>query len=269
MARWIRFTHDKLTAFGQIDGDRVHVFEGDLFGVNRPTGRVLPLADVQLHYPVQPGKVIAMYNNFRGLLQKMAVSPPTEPQYLLKPPNTFADPGATIVRPDCDSRIIFEGELAVVIGKTCKAVSEAQALSHVFGYTCANDVTATDLLTRDPSFVHWVRAKGFDGFCPFGPVIATGLDPSQLVVRTLLNGTVRQDFPVSDMLFPVPRLISLLSRDMTLLPGDLILCGTSVGVGVMKSGSRVDVEIAGIGTLSNRFDSLPVPELLPEPLSSR
>lgn len=263
MARWIRFTHQELTAFGQIEGNQVQVFEGDLFGANRPTGQILPLSEVRLRHPVQPGKMIAMYNNFHSLLQKMGVSAPAEPQYLLKPPNTFADPGADIVRPDCNSRIIFEGELAIVIGKKAKAVSEQQALSHVFGYTCANDVTATDLLTRDPNFVHWVRAKGFDGFCPFGPVIATGLDPSRLVVRTLLNGGVRQEYPISDMLFPVPRLVSLLSHDMTLNPGDIILCGTSVGVGVMKPGSQVEVSIDGIGTLQNRFDPISTLEALP------
>jgi 2-keto-4-pentenoate hydratase/2-oxohepta-3-ene-1,7-dioic acid hydratase in catechol pathway len=108
-----------------------------------------------------------------------------------------------------------------------------------------------------------VRAKGFDGFCPFGPVIATGLDPSRLVVRTLLNGSVRQDYPISDMLFPVPRLVSLLSHDMTLNPGDIILCGTSVGVGVMKPGSQVEVSIDGIGTLQNRFDPISTLEALP------
>jgi 2-keto-4-pentenoate hydratase/2-oxohepta-3-ene-1,7-dioic acid hydratase in catechol pathway len=124
----------------------------------------------------------------------------------------------------------------------------------VFGYTCANDVTVADILHRDPSFAQWVRAKGFDTFCPFGPVVATGLDPSTLVVRTLLNGDVRQDYSISDMRFSVEQLVSLISFDMTLVPGDIILCGTSIGVGSMKPGSLVEVEIAGIGTLSNRFE---------------
>jgi len=255
MARWIRFSHDGQTAFGQIEGDSVHVFMGDLFGDCHPTGQVLPLAGLQPLRPIErPGKTIAMYNNFHALLTKMNVTPPKEPQYLLKPPNTYLDPGVTIPRPDCDSRIVFEGELAVVIGKKAKSVSPAAALDHVFGYTCVNDVTAVDLLTRDPSFQHWVRAKGFDGFCPFGPVIASGLDPSQLVVRTTLNGTVRQEYPLSDMLFNVPQIVSALSHDMTLEPGDMILCGTSVGVGVMKPDSLVEVEIAGIGTLTNRIN---------------
>ncbi len=252
--RWIRFSHAGTVRFGTLEEDAVRVFEGDMYGAPQATGSMLRLTDVDLLRPAEPGKVIAMYNNFGALLQKMQLQAPAEPQYFLKPPNTYLDPGAVIPRPSsCDSRIVFEGELGVVIGRTCKDLSEDQALSHVFGYTCVNDVTAADVLSRDPSFVHWARAKGFDGFCPFGPAIATGLDPATLVVRTLLNGTVRQDYPVSDMLFSVPQLVSALSRNMTLNPGDIILCGTSIGVGVMKPGALVEVEIAGIGKLANRF----------------
>jgi 2-keto-4-pentenoate hydratase/2-oxohepta-3-ene-1,7-dioic acid hydratase in catechol pathway len=252
--RWIRFTHAGRPGFGTLDGDAVCVHAGDLFNTPVPTGARVPLADVALRHPTQPSKVIALYNNYGALLEKMKLPRPTEPLYLLKAPNSFLDPGAVIARPACDSRIIFEGELAVVIGQRAKGVSEAHALDHVFGYTCANDVTATDLLTRDPSFAQWARAKGFDGFCPFGPAIATGLDPATLVVRTTLNGVVRQDYPCADMLFSVPQLVSKISWDMTLEPGDLILCGTSVGVGVMKPGSTVEVEVTGVGKLVNRFE---------------
>lgn len=254
MQHWIRFAFGGATHFGTLEGDGVHEFGGDMYLAARPTGRVLRLSDVELLTPCEPSKVIAMYNNFAELFRKGEQRIPAEPQYLLKPPNTYLGHGGVIRKPSCDSRIIFEGELAIVIGRTCKDVSKEQALSFVFGYTCANDVTAADILTRDPSFPHWARAKGFDGFCPFGPAIATGLDPDGLVVRTIVNGSVRQDFPVSDMLFPVPELVSRISRDMTLSPGDLILCGTSVGVGVMKPGSIIEVEIAGIGKLSNRYE---------------
>jgi 2-keto-4-pentenoate hydratase/2-oxohepta-3-ene-1,7-dioic acid hydratase in catechol pathway len=250
---WVRFTHAGQEGFGTLIGATVHVHQGDLFASPTPTGATLPLADVTLRHPVRPGKVIVMVNNYRALLAKLNLAQPSEPLYVLKPPNTHLDPGATIAKPECDSRIIFEGELGVVIGRRCQSVPEAQALAHVLGYTCVNDVTATDLLTRDPAFAQWIRAKGFDGFCPFGPAIATGLDPAALVVRTTLNGSVRQDYPTSDMLFSVPELVSKISRDMTLEPGDLILCGTSVGVGVMKPGSTVEVEIDGIGRLVNRF----------------
>lgn len=253
LQHWIRYAHRGTPGFGTLTGDRIRVHDGELFGENRPSGAELALADVTVLTPCTPTKVIAMYNNFGPLVDKLKVSAPGEPQYLLKPPNTYLEPGATIPVPACDSRVIFEGELAIVIGRTCKAVSERDALSFVFGYTAANDITAADVLTRDPSFTHWARAKGFDGFCPFGPVIASGLDPRALRIRTTLNGQRKQDFPASDMLIPVPKLVSSLSRDMTLQPGDLILSGTSVGVGVMKPGSTVEVEIPGIGTLVNRF----------------
>jgi 2-keto-4-pentenoate hydratase/2-oxohepta-3-ene-1,7-dioic acid hydratase in catechol pathway len=150
-------------------------------------------------------------------------------------------------------KVVFEGELGIVIGKTCSGVAEADALDHVFGYTCANDVTVSDILNRDASFAQWTRAKGFDTFCPMGPVVATGLDPSTLTVTTTLNGEVRQNYPISDMRFSVQQLVSLISFDMTLNPGDVILCGTSVGVGSMKPGSTIEVEIGGIGRLSNCF----------------
>jgi 2-keto-4-pentenoate hydratase/2-oxohepta-3-ene-1,7-dioic acid hydratase in catechol pathway len=133
-------------------------------------------------------------------------------------------------------------------------VAEEAALAHVFGYSCANDVTAVDILTRNPDFAQWCRAKGFDTFCPIGPWIETDVDPSTLVVRTILNGGERQRYPTTDMVFSVPQLVSRISRDMTLFPGDVILCGTSVGVGVMKPGSTVEVDIEGIGRLTNRFE---------------
>ena len=123
----------------------------------------------------------------------------------------------------------------------------------MFGYTCANDVTVADILFRDASFAQWTRAKGLDTFCPMGPAIAAGLDPATLRVKTLLDGQVRQDYSLSDMTYSVQQLVSRISFDMTLLPGDVILCGTSVGVGSMKPGSLVEVEIEGIGRLSNRF----------------
>jgi 2-keto-4-pentenoate hydratase/2-oxohepta-3-ene-1,7-dioic acid hydratase in catechol pathway len=254
MTHWIRFDHAGQQGFGTLQDGMVQPHEGSMFDVATAAGGMLALGDVKLRAPVQPGKVIAMYNNFGALLEKMNVKRPLEPQYLAKPPNTFADPGATIRKPPVDSRIIFEGELAIVIGKRARDVPPARALEHVFGYTCANDVTAVDFLTRDPSFQHWVRAKGFDGFLPLGPIIATGLDPATLVVRSVLNGQVRQEYSVSDMVFGVPQLVHLLSQGVTLDPGDVILAGTSVGVGVMKPGSTIDISIEGIGTLSNRFE---------------
>ncbi len=251
--RWIRFERAGKTGFGTLAGDLVQEYVGDMYGACDPTGAQHALADVTLLSPCTPTKVIALWNNYLALAAKLGLADPAEPLYLLKAPNSWSGPGVPIAKPRADVKVVFEGELAVVIGKKCSAVPEAEALSHVFGYTCVNDVTVADILNRDPSFTQWDRAKGFDNFCPLGPAIATGLDPSALTVTTRLNGEVRQQYPTSDMRFPVERLVSLISHDLTLFPGDVILCGTSVGVGSMKPGSLVEVEIEGIGTLANRY----------------
>jgi 2-keto-4-pentenoate hydratase/2-oxohepta-3-ene-1,7-dioic acid hydratase in catechol pathway len=148
----------------------------------------------------------------------------------------------------------YEGELGIVIGKTATAISPERADDFIFGYTCVNDITANDILGRDPTFAQWARSKGIDGYGPFGPVIVAGIDPAKLVVRTILNGVERQNYPISDMIFSAQKLVSEISRDMTLLPGDLIACGTSIGVGVMKEPvNSVTVAIDGIGELTNEF----------------
>ena len=251
--RWIRFECAGEVSFGTLDGNKVHEHRGDMFCASEPTGAVFELAGIKLLTPTAPTKVIALWNNFHALGAKLNLAVPAEPLYLLKAPNSYLAADEAIRKPLCDGKVVFEGELGIVIGKTCTAVPEAQALDHVFGYTCANDVTVSEILNRDPSFAQWVRAKGFDTFCPIGPVVATGLDPTTLTVTTLLNGEIRQQYPISDMRFSVQQLVSLISFDMTLHPGDVILCGTSVGVGSMLPGSLVEVEINGIGKLSNRF----------------
>ena len=252
--QWVRFSGSAGVGFGQLLRGNIQVFDGDMFQQPVATGATIALSSVELLTPVTPGKVIAMWNNFHALAEKLNLPTPPEPLYLLKAPNSFLKPGGTILNPPCGGKVVFEGELGIVIGRRARQVTPADALDHVFGYTCANDVTVADILHRDASFPQWVRAKGFDTFCPFGPVVATGIDPAQLVVKTWLNGELRQDYPINDMRFSVEQLVSLISQDMTLEPGDLILCGTSVGVGSMKPGSLVEVEITGIGKLSNRFE---------------
>jgi 2-keto-4-pentenoate hydratase/2-oxohepta-3-ene-1,7-dioic acid hydratase in catechol pathway len=253
-SHWVRFEDGAQVRFGTIEGERVRVCEGDMFEAPSPTDRMLPLDTVRLLTPVEPTKIIALWNNFHALGEKLKLANPPEPLYLIKSPNSWLEPGGTIRKPAGDVKVVFEGELGIVIGRKATRVAERDALAHVFGYTCANDVTVADILNRDASFAQWVRAKGFDTFCPFGPAVATGLDPATLQVRTILNGDVRQDYPISDMRFSVEQLVSLISQDMTLYPGDIILCGTSIGVGSMKPGSTVEVEIAGIGKLSNRYE---------------
>ena len=251
---WVRYRQAGSIGFGTLRGEHIHEYRGDMFDAPEPTGRELALRDVRLLSPTQPTKVIALWNNFAALGAKLGLAVPAEPLYLLKSPNSFAGPGDVIRQPRSRGKVVFEGELGIVIGKAASGVDEAAAMGHVFGYTCANDVTEADILNRDASFTQWVRAKGFDTFCPMGPVVATGLDAATLVVTTTLNDSERQNYPISDMRFSVARLVCLISADMTLCPGDVILCGTSIGVGSMKPGSDITVEIAGIGALRNRYE---------------
>jgi 2-keto-4-pentenoate hydratase/2-oxohepta-3-ene-1,7-dioic acid hydratase in catechol pathway len=253
-ALWVRYEHAGREGFGLLDGERIRVHHGDLFAAPQDSGEELALQAVRLLAPVRPSKVLALWNNFGQLAAKLGLERPAEPLYFIKSPNSYLNPGEPIRRPPEHRRIAYEGELAIVIGRRGTRVPAGDALAHVFGYTCANDVTVIELIQRDPSFAQWVRAKGFDTFCPFGPAVATGLDPSTLTVRTRLDGELRQDYPISDMRFSVAELVSLISHDMTLEPGDMILCGTSLGVGTMKRGSLVSIEIDGIGALTNPVD---------------
>ena len=235
-----------------------------MFDTPRPDGQTLPLDQVKVLTPTVPGKMVALVDNFHALVAKLNHAVPPEPLYFLKGNNAFAAGGDTIRVPTSYAgKVVFEGELGIVIGRRCKAIAESGVAPYIFGYTCINDVTAIDLLSinsgvaspdRPPGFAQWTRAKSFDTFGVFGPVIATGIDPSALNVRTVLNEQERQNYPVADMIFPPARLVSLISQDMTLEAGDVIACGTSVGVGGMKPGSTVSIIIEGIGTLTNRFE---------------
>ncbi|GAB7001501.1 MAG: 2-keto-4-pentenoate hydratase/2-oxohepta-3-ene-1,7-dioic acid hydratase in catechol pathway [Bradyrhizobium sp.] len=255
VTRWVRFRHDAEIGYGQLTSSGIAVHAGEMFGDTRPTGQTLTLDEVELLAPAQPSKVIALWNNFHALAAKLKSPEPPEPLYLLKAVTSVTEPGAVITRPvGYDGKTTYEGELGIVIGKRCTAVAPEQADAFIFGYTCTNDVTAADILNRDPTFPQWARAKSFDGYGPFGPVIASGLDPARLVVRTILNGVERQNYPIADMIFSAQALVSKISHDMTLLPGDLICCGTSIGVGVMKEPvNTVTVAIDGIGELTNEF----------------
>lgn len=255
MTQWVRFRHQDQTNFGTLDGAQIVVQSGDMFGVSKANGTRLALADVELLSPCMPTKVIALWNNFHALAAKLNVAEPAEPLYLLKAPTTVTAPNAVVQRPKSyDGKVAYEGELAIVIGKRCSAVSVAEADAFIHGYTCVNDITASDILNRDPTFPQWARAKGLDDFCPFGPAIVTGIDPAALTVRTILNGAERQNYRISDMIFSAQELVSKISHDMTLLPGDIIACGTSLGVGVMKEPvNSVTVAIDGIGELTNEY----------------
>ena len=230
-----------------------HPFGGGQGSV-RFTGASHPLSAVRLLAPVLPSKVVAVGKNYAGHVREMGGdAPPEEPVLFLKPSTAVCGPGDQISRPvKLSQRVDYEGELAVIIGRLCRDVPAAQAASVIFGYTCANDVTARDLQARDGQ---WARAKGFDTFCPLGPWIETELDPADLDLTTLVNGEIRQHARTSHLLHDVPTLIAYASSAMTLLPGDVLLTGTPAGIGPLADGDEVSVTIEGIGTLTNEVTS--------------
>lgn len=251
---WMRFRRDGRAGFGVLEGDEVAVHDGDMFSSCRPTGERVRVDAIEWLPPTQPSKFVCIWNNFHAAAAKQGLAIPAEPLYLIKGANAYCAHEQPIRAPaSYDGRVVYEGELGVVIGRRCSNVAPDEAAQHIFGYTCVNDVTAIGIVGRDTAFAQWTRAKSFDTFGVFGPTVATGIDPSGLSVRTLLGGRERQNFPVADMIFSPAQLVSLISRDMTLEPGDLIACGTSLGVLPMKAGNVVEVSIEGIGTLRNEY----------------
>lgn len=246
-----RFSHGEAIRYGIIDGGDLVVLSGDpLFAGFDTTGERVPLADAALLAPVIPrSKVVCVGKNYRDHAAEMGGEAPAEPLLFLKPNTSVIGPGDTIVRPRQSERTDFEGELAVVIGRVAKDVPAERADEYVFGYTVANDITARDLQRADGQ---WSRAKGFDTFCPLGPVIETefDLDGGARIVSKV-NGEVRQDGPISDMVHSVPDIIAYASAAFTLLPGDVILTGTPAGIGPFDAGDTLEVEITGIGVLRN------------------
>ena len=255
--RWMRFLWRGKPALGLLQGDDVLLHNGDLFTSPFATAERVPLAAIAAADwlpPCAPGKIIGLWNNFRAAAAKNGWAEPAEPLYFLKSPASAAAHEAAIPAPQADvGRVAFEGELAVVIGRSARRIAREDAAACIFGYTCANDVTAMELLQRDPSFPQWTRAKSFDGFGAFGPWIDTAFDPASATLSTRVAGRERQNYALADMFFAPQELVWRLSQDMTLLPGDVVLCGTSLGVLPMKPGSTVEVEISGLGLLRNLY----------------
>jgi 2-keto-4-pentenoate hydratase/2-oxohepta-3-ene-1,7-dioic acid hydratase in catechol pathway len=254
--RIARYSAAGEVAFGvieDVDGEpTVATMAGHPFGEIRLTGERHALADVRLVPPMLPSKVLAIGRNYAAHAKELGNEIPDEPIVFMKPSTAVIGQQEAIVYPELSERVDYEGELAVVIGRLCRDVPADRAAAAVFGYTCANDVTARDLQRRDEQ---WTRAKGFDTFCPLGPWIETNVDPADLAVTTTVNGEVRQAGRTSQLLYDVPALIAYISRVMTLLPGDIILTGTPEGVGPLRLGDEVSVTIESIGTLTNRVVS--------------
>jgi len=258
MTTWIRFSHAGTAKFGTVSGNKITVYTGDMYETPQVSGEQLLLDQVTLEIPCLPSKLLALWNNFHATSEKTGLPHPEHPWYFVKTQNTYAGTNSTIRRPAaCEGKILFEGELGIVIGKPCRGINPVDAAHYIFGYTCINDVTALNYLFKEESFAHWTRAKCFDGFGVIGPGITTLSDPAKLVIKTFLEGNgdiqERQNYPVSDMIYSPYEIVSHLSHDMTLQPGDVIACGTSVGAGAMKDGWTVRVSIEGVGELTNKF----------------
>ncbi|WP_203135450.1 fumarylacetoacetate hydrolase family protein [Microbacterium sp. JZ31] len=245
-----RFSHNDTIRYGILDEADLVVLAGDpMFAGFETTGERVPLADAALLAPVIPrSKVVCVGRNYRDHAAELGNEVPKQPMLFFKPNTSVIGPGDTIVRPPQTKDTQWEGELALVIGRIAKNVTAENALSYVFGYTVANDVTARDLQKPDGQ---WARAKGFDTFCPLGPAIETDFDVSQGEVITRLNGEVKQQAPFTDMIFDIPSLIEYASAAFTLLPGDVLLTGTPAGVGPFQAGDTIEVEIPGLGILRN------------------
>jgi 2-keto-4-pentenoate hydratase/2-oxohepta-3-ene-1,7-dioic acid hydratase in catechol pathway len=233
-----------------LGGLTVAEIDGHPFGELRFTGQRWAVADVRLLSPILPSKVVCVGRNYADHAAEFGNEVPKEPLLFLKPSTSVIGPNDAVRLPTQSKRVEHEAELAVVIGAPgARRVDRAGAAAAVFGYTCANDVTARDLQRSDGQ---WTRAKGFDSFCPLGPWIVTGLDAGDLEVRCEVNEEVRQLGRTKDMVFDPPTLVSYISHVMTLLPGDVVLTGTPAGVGPLASGDTVTVSVEGVGALVNR-----------------
>lgn len=248
--KFLRFeTRDNETLYGTPDAGRIKEIRGDIFGEFEVGGRTFDPGEARLLPPVAPSKIVAVGLNYRDHAIEMGRDLPEEPRLFIKPSTSLIAHGDKIIYPKhMSSHVDYEGELALVIRKKARHVEESEALDYVLGYTCLNDVTARDLQSKD---IQFTRAKGFDTFAPVGPVVETELDPSNLEISTYLNGERKQHSNTKNLLFSVPRLVSFISKVMTLLPGDIISTGTPSGVGPVKPGDKVEVEIEGIGKLTN------------------
>jgi 2-keto-4-pentenoate hydratase/2-oxohepta-3-ene-1,7-dioic acid hydratase in catechol pathway len=246
--RLVRFRLGTRIATGSVEGEFVLPLRGTFFEEPLPTGEEIPVAEVRLLAPVLPSKIVAVGKNYAEHAQEMGGDVPEEPVLFIKPSTTVIGPGDPIPYPTISEEVDHEGELALVVGRLARRVRIEDAGKFILGYTCGNDVTARDIQRRDGQ---WTRAKSFDGFCPLGPWVETLLDPGDVAVECRVNGETRQAARTSQLAAGPAELLSYVSEVMTLLPGDVILTGTPAGVGPVRPGDVVEVEVEGIGVLSN------------------
>lgn len=246
--RTCRYRHGIDERWGLVEGDAVRPLSAEPWAGGLPEGRPVPLAEVVLLAPVRPGKVVCVGRNYVAHARELGNEVPKEPLLFLKPSTAVVGPQEAIVCPPQSKDVQHEAELGVVLGRALTKASPAEAKAAVFGWTCLNDVTARDIQREEKQFT---RAKGFDTFCPVGPVVETNLDPVDLTVICRVNGVERQRGYTRDMAFDPYALLSFISHVMTLLPGDLVATGTPEGVGRIQRGDWVEVEIPGLGLLRN------------------
>ena len=246
--RIARVLHAEKIQFGKLENDQVTFFDGDPIAGAKLTEQVVLLAECELLAPVEPSKAICIGMNYAAHAAEIAQSVPDEPLMFFKPISAIIGPGQSIVLPHQSKKVELEAELTIVIGKKAKNITIDQAAEHIFGYTIANDVTARDLQFSD---LQWARSKGFDTFCPLGPWIETEFAPAGKLVQSRINDEVRQSATTEDMNFDVATLVSYVSENVTLLPGDIILTGSPAGISRISGGDFVECEIEGIGVLSN------------------
>jgi 2-keto-4-pentenoate hydratase/2-oxohepta-3-ene-1,7-dioic acid hydratase in catechol pathway len=246
--KYVRFEKSGQVRSGILEGDLVIPLEGAVWNAKPLEGEGFPIGQVKLLAPVEPGNIFCVGRNYSEHAKELGNELPGEPLIFLKGTNALVGPEGVICIPSWAGRVDYEGELAVVIGKPCRNIQERDAMDVIFGLTCLNDVTARDLQKKDGNLT---RSKSFDTFCPVGPWIVDGREASGRKIETRLNGKVVQSADTGMMIFPVPRLIAHISRFATLRPGDVIATGTPAGVGPLKPGDRVEVEIEGIGILEN------------------
>jgi 2-keto-4-pentenoate hydratase/2-oxohepta-3-ene-1,7-dioic acid hydratase in catechol pathway len=249
MPVYARYKSENEIHYGLVNGDKIAEISGGLFGAATPAGRTLPLKNVELLAPCEPSKILAVGRNYLSHVGSRQV--PAIPAIFYKPVSALQDPGKPIVIPKDAIDVHYEGELVVVIGGKVSKASREEARAAIFGVTCGNDVSERNWQSGEGKDLQWWRAKGSDTFAPLGPFIVTGIDYSNLLVETRLNGEVVQSQRTTDLIFDIPEVVRFVSQWVTLVPGDIIYTGTPGETRRMKAGDTVDVTIEGIGTLSN------------------
>jgi 2-keto-4-pentenoate hydratase/2-oxohepta-3-ene-1,7-dioic acid hydratase in catechol pathway len=254
MESWCRIVVDGNARLGLRQDEHILIYEGDLFANPKPTGQQLKVEEAEWLAPVEPRQFLGLWNNLHEAMVHGGNQLPVSPLYFTKLADSLNSHHGDIPAPSgYTENVLFEAELGVVIGRECFQPTLETIDDYIFGYTCVNDVTDAEPLFENEEFPQWTRAKSFPGFGPVGPWIVRGIDPDELQVQAFLDGEQKQDYPVSDMIFSPRDAVSRIASELTLYPGDIIACGTSVGTCFMQPGQQIEIRIPGLGSLVNRY----------------